>query len=208
MPKHFRNGVKLGPKAEPDFLAFSGAGDVHVLESKGRAAFGSFGVVEREVNAARNKALRQVCKVAKVNGVSPVTRTACVFAFDTGGTRGQITDPPSVQRLDYQADMPGLIRQAYATVLDPTFEVHRRPIDGEYEGIEFAPGWWFGIHRAVYRTLRTVEDADSAARFLRLLDNVAEDGEEIEGVRSAGPDGLVLIGDPKPEKIRLYLRSS
>jgi hypothetical protein len=60
MPKYFRHSVKPAPRSEPDFLAFSNRGRVHVLESKGRAGFGPWGLPEGEVNRARNKALRQV----------------------------------------------------------------------------------------------------------------------------------------------------
>jgi hypothetical protein len=67
MPKYFRNAVKAGPRSEPDFLAFRGPGEVHVIESKGRANFDTYGVTDKEINAARNKALRQVCKIATVN---------------------------------------------------------------------------------------------------------------------------------------------
>ena len=44
MPKYFRHAVKPGAKAEPDFLAFSSASQVHVLESKGRASSNISGV--------------------------------------------------------------------------------------------------------------------------------------------------------------------
>lgn len=73
MPKHYRRAVKAGPKSEPDFLAFSAAGQVHVLEGKGRARANSHGVTEKAINAALNKALRQVCRIATMNGLPPAT---------------------------------------------------------------------------------------------------------------------------------------
>lgn len=114
--------IHVGAKSEPDFLALTGTGLVHVLESKGRAGFGTYGVTERVINGARNKALRQVCQIATVNGAPPETRMACVFAFDQSGTFGQVTDPPSSETYDYQTDVQRLIRQSYAVVLDPLFQ--------------------------------------------------------------------------------------
>lgn len=196
MPKYFRHSVKPGVKSEPDFLAFSTAGQVHVLESKGRAGFNSYGVTGKEINAARNKALRQVCKIASVNGLQPVTRTACVFAFDQTGLTGQITDPPATQSYNYIAGWPQLIRQAYATVLDPLFDTYARAIGGNYIGIEFLPGWRFGIDRHVYKLVRGVDDAKSAGRLLSFLTDFTPDGERIVEESSAGADGLILIGGP------------
>ncbi|HEY8604824.1 hypothetical protein [Tsuneonella suprasediminis] len=198
MPRYFRHSVKPGAKSEPDFLAFSTAGQVHVLESKGRASFNSYGVTDKEINAARNKALRQVCKIATVNGLRPVTRTACVFAFDQSGLTGQITDPPETQPYNYIVEWPRLIRQAYATVLDPLFENVARDIGGNFVGIEFMPGWRFGIDRHVYKLVRSVEDAESAGQLLNFLANFApeDDGERIAEERSIGRDGLILTGGP------------
>ncbi len=198
MPKYFRHQVKPGAKSEPDFLAFSAAGEVHVLESKGRAGFNTYGVTEKEINSARNKALRQVCKIATVNGLPPVTRTACVFAFDQSGLVGQITDPPETRPYDYTAEWPQLIRNAYATVLDPLFENAAREIGGNYIGIEFMPGWRFGIDRHVYKLVRRVEDAESAGRLLSFLTDFTPDtdGALRTGGSSTGGDGHILIAGP------------
>ena len=198
MPKYFRHSVKAGPKSEPDFLAFSAAGQVHVLESKGRAGFHSYGVTEKEINAARNKALRQVCRIATVNGLPPVTRTACVFAFDQSGLTGQITDPPETRALHYNAEWPQLIQQAYATVLDPLFQEAAREIGGGNIGIEFMPGWQFGIDRDVYKLVRGVRDAESASRLLSFLTDFTPNTDDARPseVRSVGSDGHVLIGGP------------
>jgi hypothetical protein len=198
MPKYFRHAVKPGAKSEPDFLAFSTAGEVHILESKGRAGFNSYGVTPKEINAARNKALRQVCKIASVNGVPPVTRTACVFAFDQSGLKGQITDPPATRPLHYVAEWPQLIRQAYAAVLDPLFATFARDIGGSLVGIEFMPGWRFGIDRKVYELVRAADDANSAGRLLSYLANFRPlaDGGRIDEEYSAGADGIILIGGP------------
>lgn len=198
MPKYFRTSVKPGAKSEPDFLAFAGPGQVHVLESKGRAGFNMWGVTDKDINAARNKALRQVCKIGTVNGVAPVTRTACVFAFDQSGLAGQITDPPATRRYDYRAELPSLVRQAYAAILDPLFDRYAQDIDPEHIGIEFMPGWRFGIHRAVYKMVRRVEDDRTASDLLQFLGNFPPrvDGVAKAEDRSAGSDGLVLIGGP------------
>lgn len=198
MPKYFRHAVKPGAKSEPDFLAFSTAGQVHVLESKGRAGFNSYGVTEKEINAARNKALRQVCKIATVNGLAPVSRTACVFAFDQSGLVGQITDPPETEPYHYTTEWPQLIRQAYATVLDPLFENAAQEIGGNYIGIEFMPGWRFGIDRHVYKLVRGVENAESAGRLLSFLADIKPDadGGRLAEESSAGGDGHILIGGP------------
>lgn len=193
MPKYFRTAVKAGPKSEPDFLAFRGPGEAHIVESKGRAGFDTNGVTDKDINAARNKALRQVCKIATINGVAPQTRTACVFAFDQSGLVGQVTDPPETQTFDYRAETAQLVRQAYASVLDPLFQASSRDIEGGYVGIEFMPGWRFGIHKDVLKRLLSVEDEASATAFLRF---VAEFSYEEEGTdsRSVGPDGLILTG--------------
>lgn len=198
MPKYFRHSVTAGVKSEPDFLAFSGPGQVHVLESKGRAGFNAQGVTQKDINAARNKALRQACKVASVNGIPPVTRTACVFGFDQSGLIGQITDPPANRSYHYVAEWPRLIRQAYASVLDPLFEVSAREIGGNYIGIEFMPGWRFGIDRHVYKLVRSINDARSAGDLFSFLGEFTPDGDgaRLREDRSAGKDGLILIGDP------------
>lgn len=198
MPKYFRHAVKAGIKSEPDFLAFSSPGQVHVLESKGRAGFNAYGVTEKEINAARNKALRQVCRVASVNGISPVTRTACVFGFDQSGLIGQITDPPENRSSHYLGEWQQLIRQAYATVLDPLFEGSARDIGGNYIGIEFMPGWKFGIDKHVYKLVRSVNDAQSAGDLFSFLGDFTPDGDGASRheERSVGNDGLILIGGP------------
>jgi hypothetical protein len=198
MPKYFRHSVKPGAKSEPDFLAFSTADQIHVLESKGRADFNSYGVTDKEINAARNKALRQVCKIATVNGLRPATRTACVFAFDQWGLTAQITDPPENRPYNYIVELPRLIRQAYSTVLDPLFEDAARDIGGNFIGIEFMPGWRFGIDRNVYKLVRNVEDARSAGQLLDVLTNFAQedDGASAAEERSVGRDGLILTGGP------------
>lgn len=198
MPKYFRHAVKPGPKSEPDFLAFSSPGQIHVLESKGRASFNSYGVTEKEINAARNKALRQVCKIATINGLPPVTRTACVFAFDQSGLIGQVTDPPETRPYHYITEWPQMIRQAYATVLDPLFENVAREIGGNYIGIEFMPGWRFGIDRHIYKLVQSVVDAESAGRLLSFLNNFTPDadGARLTEESSAGGDGHILIGGP------------
>ena len=188
--------MKPSAKSEPDFLAFSTAGQIHVLESKGRAEFNSYGVTDKEINAARNKALRQVCKIATVNGLRPVTRTACVFAFDQSGLAGQITDPPETRSYHYVAEWPQLIRQAYAIVLDPLFENAAVDIGGSYMGIEFMPGWRFGIDRHVYKLVRSIEDAKSAGRLLSYLTEFRpdEEGTRTAEEQSVGGDGFILIG--------------
>lgn len=196
MPKYFRHGVKPGAKSEPDFLALAGPGQVHVIESKGRASFGPFGVTDQVINAARNKALRQVCRIASVNGIPPMTRTACVFAFDQSGLTGQITDPPANRPYHYWAEWPDLVRQAYASVLDPLFESSARDIGGDYVGIEFMPGWKFGIDRHVYRLVRSVDNLETAGRLLAHLSNFTADTDRarIAEEYSAGSDGLLLVG--------------
>lgn len=198
MPKYFRHAIVGGAKSEPDFLAFTATGGVHVLESKGRANFTSWGMAEKELNAARNKALRQVCKIARVNGAAPLTRTACVFGFHQFGTIGQITDPPATDRYDYRTEWPTLIKQAYAAVLDPLFEANMREIDRGYVGIEFMPGWRFGINEAVYKRVRSVRDDASASDLLQFLGRLKADGDRASKAedRSVGADGLILIGDP------------
>lgn len=198
MPKYFRHSVKPGAKSEPDFLAFSGFGQVHVLESKGRACAGVYGVTEKDINAARNKALRQACKVATVNGLSPVTRTACVFGFDRSGMAGQITDPPASRPYHYTAEWPQLVRQAYATVLDPLFEIAARDIGDGFIGIEFMPGWKFGIDRHVYKLVQDVKNPESAGALLNFLGDFTDDSLAARSAenRSVGKDGLILVGSP------------
>lgn len=182
MPKYFRRGVKSGAKSEPGSLAFADPGQVHDIKSKGRANFGHFGVTDQVINAARNKALRQVCRIASVNGISPMTRTVCVFAFDQSGLTVQITDPPASRQYHYRVEWPDLVRQAYASVLDSLFEYSARDIGGNYVGIEFMPGWKFGIDRHVCNLVRSVEDADTAGRLLAFLSNFTP---EIDGARIA-----------------------
>ncbi len=194
MPKYFRHSIKSGAKSEPDFLAFSTVGQVHVLESKGRSGFNTYGVTTKEINAARNKALRQVCKVASVNGLLPVTRTACVFAFDQAGLTGHITDPPAMRSYHYIADWPQLIRQAYAIVLNPLFENSAQGIGGNYIGIEFMPGWRFGIDRHVYKLVCGIDDKQSVGRLLSFLNDFRPDKDRVIEEHSAGADGLILIG--------------
>lgn len=208
MPKYFRHSVKVSAKSEPDFLGLTGTGLVHVLESKGRAGFGTYGVTEKVVNSARNKALRQVCQIATVNGAPPETRTACVFAFDQNGTFGQVTDPPSSEIYDYRIRLQTVIRQSYAVILDPLFQRFSTPIDVDYLGIEFMPGWKFGIHKAIYERLETMKDEDGAAEFLLALRTRSFEATEIADPnrrtdRSIGPDGLILVGDPNAIKGRL-----
>lgn len=153
---------------------------------------------QKEINAARNKALRQVCEIARVNGAAPLTRTACVFGFDQFGTTGQITDPSATARYDCRIEWPSLIKQAYAAVLDPLFEANMREIDPGYIGIEFMPNWRFGINEAVYKRVRSVRDSASAIDLLQFLGDLETSGDrslKVEG-RSYGADGMILIVDP------------
>lgn len=208
MPKYFRHSVNVGAKSQPDFLGLTGAGLVHVLESKGRAGFGTYGVTKKVVNSARNKALRQVCQIATVNGYPPETRTACVFAFDQNGTFGRVTDPPSSETYDYRISLQTVIRQSYAVILDPLFQRFSTPIDVDYLGIEFMPGWKFGIHKAVYKQLQIIKDEEGAAEFLLALLTPPFEATETtdpnrRADRSIGPDGLILVGDLDTIKGRL-----
>jgi hypothetical protein len=204
MPKFFRHSVKVGANSEPDFLALTGSGLVHVLESKGRAGFGTYGVTDRVVNGARNKALRQVCQIATVNGAPPETRTACVFAFDQSGTFGQVTDPPSSETYDYQTDVQTLIRQSYAVVLDPLFQQFSTGIDVDFVGIEFMPGWKFGIHKAVYEQLLSIKDEGGAVEFMLMLGARPFQSTDVaDPDQNIGPDGMILIGNPDLLKGRL-----
>ncbi|MBJ6988204.1 hypothetical protein [Devosia sp. MC521] len=208
MPKHFRHSVKVGKKSEPDFIAITSDGLYHVIESKGRANFGTNGVTQNVVNSARNKALRQVCQIATVNGVAPETRTACVFAFDQSGTFGQVTDPPSSETYDYQISVLRLIHQSYAVVLDPLFQRFVTEIDVDYLGIEFMPGWKFGIHKAIYRKLQSIKDENGAIEFLLTLRDPPFEANEVSDPnrrsdRSIGRDGLILMGNPDLVKGRM-----
>ncbi|ASS56460.1 hypothetical protein [Rhizobium leguminosarum] len=200
MPKYFRHSLKPGTKTEPDFLAFAENG-VHVLESKGRSNLPHGTVHQKEMNKARNKALRQVCAVATYNGALPLTRTACVFAFDSDGIRGQITDPPEIERNDLEGNTGSILQSAYAVALDPLFSRSLSPIYRDYIGVEFALGWKFGIHKGVYERLAQLPNDDDPTSFLEFVRGVASD--ETDGVRddgniSFGPDGFVLIGGARP----------
>ena len=119
-----------------------------------------------------------------------------MFSFDQSGLAGQITDPPETQLNNYVAEWPKLIRQAYATVLDPLFENTATEIGGNYIGIEFLPGWKFGIHSDVYSLVRDVKDAKSASQLLTFLSNFtpAVESSVFAGVNSVGTDGHILIG--------------
>lgn len=201
MPKYFRNTVALGAKSEPDFLGFSKTGEVHVLESKGRSGFGPKGLTQAELNRARNKALRQVCRIATVNGRAPVTRTACVFGFGPQALIGQITDPPETERFDYRVELPALIKQAYAVVLDPLFERQMELFGRDYLAVEFAPGWRFGVHKAVYERVRAARDDHGVDVLLGLLAEFQGekrfdgDTRRPDGFASVGPDGLILSSE-------------
>lgn len=202
MPKHFNKKVFLGPKSEPDFLAFSKKGAVHVLESKGRCGFTWKGLSQKEINAARNKALRQVCRIATVNGVAPVTRTACVFGFEKNALIGHITDPPEIEQYDYRVDLPTLVKQAYGAVLNEQFERYARPFNGDFLAVEFADGWNFGIHKGVYQRVRNARDDRGVEGLLSYLEELggeaglADGGSRRRpgGAVSIGPDGFILGG--------------
>lgn len=202
MPPRFRQSVKIAPKAEPDFIGISGS-SYHVIESKGRADFRNHQIARTTINTARNKGLRQVCRIEAVNGEEPETRCACVFAFDNVGTQGQITDPPKTDTYRIEAPLHELVRSAYRVVLDPLFLENRRDIGDGVEGLEFAPGWKFGIEREVLKPLLAVQDEDSARRFCGFLAARGRDREEEELEQvSLGRDGLALYGVEPDDRFR------
>jgi hypothetical protein len=112
-----------------------------------------------------------------------------VFGFDQSGLVGKVTDPPATQTYNYLAESVQLIRQAYACVLDPLFQISSRDIEPEYVGIEFMPGWHFGIHKGVLKRLIAVVDEASAAAFLQFVADLGDGDRESTDNRSAGPDG-------------------
>lgn len=83
-------------------------------------------------------------------------------------------------------------------MLDPLFESSARDIGVNYVGIEFMPGWKFGIDRHVYKLVRSVDDIETAGRLLAYLSNFTPDtdGARIAEEYSAGSDGLLLVGGP------------
>jgi hypothetical protein len=211
-PKAFPIGYRnprrnTGIKSAPDFVGLGG-GKAHVLEAKGRANFG-YGVAPGTITAARNKALFQVCRVATVDGLTPATRTACIFCFESGYLTGLAVDPGPTEHFDLGLDRVALLRNYYRLVLDPLFaDAATNGPDG-FVGVNFAPGWRLSVDRQVLELARRLETRDSAERLLDALsarrgDLIAPSGDD-SGV-SLGPDGIKLEGPPDFDLQRLFKR--
>jgi hypothetical protein len=83
-------------------------------------------------------------------------------------------------------------------VLDPLFEHTADEIGRNCIGVEFMPGWRFGIDRHVYELVRRVTDRESAERLLGFLSEsrLDSEGESLAEESSLGRDGHILIGGP------------
>ena len=202
MPSGYRSPRKnTGMKSAPDFIGFGSA--AHVLESKGRANFGMYGVTNAAKVAARNKALFQVCRVNTVNGSRPATRTACVFSFERHVLSGRFDDPPSIDQLELRMETSELLRNYYAVILDPAFE-RSATAHGDYIGVDFAQGWRLSVDRKVWEEVRRLDnrkadDRGSAAQVLSILRERRRDfgdTDQADEGSSTGPDGLRLEGPP------------
>ncbi len=196
MPKGYQPPRKnSGIKSAPDFIGLGAK--THILESKGRANFGMYGVTDSVKKAARNKALHQVCRVNTVNGTLPATRTACVFSFEHTALSAWVDHPPPTERLALRMETAELLRAYYAVILDPTFEASAS--DRGDIGVDFAPGWRLSVDRQVMEAVQGLKGADSADRLLQLLrrrrSEFVDSGQQQEN-SSIGPDGLRLDAPP------------
>lgn len=191
MPPTYSPPIKVGAKSAPDFVGIAGA-KRHVLESKGRSAFGKTGVSAAKKLLTRNKALHQACRVSTIDGISPDTRSACVFSFEAGATSGWITDPDAIDANDLPLELPRLIGGYYDVVSLMLGEASRT--SPGYVGVEFAPGWRFSIADDVLGRLLEVRDHGSAEDFVAFLSE--REARPPRGARhfSLGADGLLLEG--------------
>jgi len=195
MPAGYRSPRKnTGLKSTPDFVGLGAA--THVIESKGRANFGVYGVTNATKTTARNKALHQVCRVNTVNGAPPATRTACVFSFEHASLSGWIDDPPAFEQSNLEMRTDEMLRAYYGLVLDPLFEEFATPRDG-FVGLDVAPGWRLSIDKRIFEEVRGLDGENSADRVRAALRERRTDlraaGKPEDG-SSIGPDGIRLDG--------------
>jgi len=70
------------------------------------------------------------------------------------------------------------------------------------------PGWKFGIHKAVYKQLLSINDEEGAAEFLLMLGAPPFQSTDVSDPdrradQSIGPDGMILTGNSDLLKGRL-----
>jgi hypothetical protein len=181
---------KIGHRHRPDFVAVTAAG-FHLLEAKGASSRHcvSIGTVERQLADG----LVQVSRIRELNGRSPVTRTACSFAFDRRGSWGSVWDPPEdLESYDVEVDFPALVRRGYAAFL---IEADIEEFGDGFVGVTLAPGIRFSVDRQILMQAREVRDMRDVDEFHFMLDRRRADLEHEGPTTSVGADGMRLDAD-------------
>lgn len=183
--------AKTGRRHRPDLVAVTAAG-FHLLEAKGASNRRRvpIGTVERQLADG----LVQVSRIRGLNGRSPVTRTACSFAFDGRGSWGSVWDPPEeIQSYDLDVDFPALVRRGYAAF---PIEAGLDEFGEGFVGVTLAPGIRFSVDRKILMRAREVRDMRDVDQFHLMLDRRRADLLEREGpATSVGADGIRLDVD-------------
>lgn len=178
--------------SRPDFIGFR-FGEHHVFETKGR--------LRKPTKAARKKALGQASTIATINGVPPISRVACHFAFRASDIAGVIDDPEaSSEAEDLLVDDLNSAQAAYAFFLESEVQSRLVPIDDQFVGVEIDDNLTYGIERKLLELLGNVSEPRES-RVSRILSHLEERRQTYlsrrEGVEAAGSDGT-LVRDLRP----------
>jgi hypothetical protein len=182
VPKHNLYNSTKNPK-EPDLIGFSNGG-LHILEAKGYSS----GFKGSEFQHAIN----QVSIVDKVNGIKPITKTACFFDLSGNPIIGTVKDPDSPNSsIDINFDKEAFIFNYYQ--LFNLKKLNRKTYwevkigDNKFAGFRLFntmyPRYFWGVDIDIFEQINNGEKLEFKKKFYKY---------ENENM-SIGPDGIIFM---------------
>lgn len=188
IPKHTLYTSKKNPK-EPDLVGFSN-GQTHILEAK---AYSS-GFKGSEFQHAIN----QVSIVDMVNGVRPITKTACFFDLSNNPIIGTIKDPYSpLASIDITFDSSDFIFNYYQLfnlrILKRFYYYEIKIGENRFSCISlsnlfFYPKIFFGVDSDIFEQINNFDGTKKIDFKKKNYDHIKSDDDI-----SIGPDGIILL---------------
>lgn len=179
---------------EPDLLGIDRNNNFHILEAKGSSSGFKLDVLQKAIN--------QVSIINNVNGLQPITRTACFFDMSNIPIRGTIQDPPGSKLIDIQMNIEMFKIDYYSPILYYILFNEERTYRFTIDKVEFIlvripneafENLYIGLHFHIF------EDIIYKKEKVKIIDfeGVTFKSEEILEY-SLGPDGILFISFTKP----------